>query len=136
MNWDAPSSNGTPIIAYKVYIRKADLSYELANDVCNGNNAVIVANTLCIVSLGQLTSAPYSLLKGYSVNIKVIATNAYGDSLISEAGNGAIIVVVPDAPTLLLNDPLITSRTQIGLKWSDGPSNGGEIVLDYRITYD
>jgi len=70
------------------------------------------------------------------VNIKVIATNAYGDSLISDAGNGAIIVLVPDSPTLLINDPLITSRTQIGLKWSDGASNGGEIVLDYRITYD
>lgn len=70
-----------------------------------------MSNSQCTVSLNQLTAAPFSLLKGYSVNIKVTATNAYGDSLISDAGSGAVIVLVPDAPTLLLNDPLVTSKT-------------------------
>jgi hypothetical protein len=47
----------------------------------------------------------------------VIATNAYGDSIVSDSGNGAVIVLVPDAPNSLANDPLITSKTQIGLNW-------------------
>jgi hypothetical protein len=47
--------------------------------------------------LSKLTAAPYSLLKGYGI-IKVIATNAYGDSPLSPAGNGGLIVFVPDAP--------------------------------------
>jgi hypothetical protein len=52
------------------------------------------------------------------------------------AGSGAIIVYVPDAPTNVLNDPLITNENQIGLVWSEGASDGGTVVIDYRITYD
>jgi hypothetical protein len=38
-----------------------------------------------------LTVAPFLLQEGYSVNIKVIATNAYGDSIVSDVGTGAVI---------------------------------------------
>ena len=65
-----------------------------------------------------------------------MAVNAYGDSEISEPGNGAVIVLVPDAPQTLANNPAITSKTVIGFSWSDGDSDGGESVIDYRISYD
>lgn len=32
--------------------------------------------------------------------------------------------------------PSITSATQIGLEWTDGLSNGGEVVVFYRLWYD
>jgi hypothetical protein len=83
-----------------------------------------------------LTASPFSLLKGYSINIQVIASNAYGNSLISLAGSGAVIVLVPDAPISLLNDASVTSTTQIKFAWSNGASNGGQSIVDYRITYD
>ena len=51
--------------------------------------------------MSQLTVAPFNLLKGYGIYIKVVAKNAYGDSPISVAGNGGVIVLVPDAPTNL-----------------------------------
>lgn len=106
------------------------------NTVCNGANNAVVLNTECTVPLSKLTAAPFLLLKGYSINIQVVATNAYGDSSTSPAGNGAVIVLVPDSPTSLTNDLSITRNNVIGFNWSDGPSNGGETIIDYRITYD
>ena len=52
---------------------------------------------------------PYLLVKGSSVYAKVIATNYYGDSEFSVSGNGAVILLVPDAPVNLTNDPTITT---------------------------
>lgn len=73
---------------------------------------------------------------GYSIQIKIVAFNAYGYSQESEAGNGGIIVLVPDSVISLLNNPTITSDSVIGISWSDGPSNGGKAIIDYRIWYD
>ena len=53
-----------------------------------------------------------------------MATNAYGDSAISDVGNGAIMVLVPDAPINLQDDPLTTSDSVIRFIWSDGVSDG------------
>jgi hypothetical protein len=55
-----------------------------------------------------LISSPFNLGQGDSVNVKIIATNNYGDSEISPAGSGAIIVLVPDAPATLADDPSVT----------------------------
>ena len=66
----------------------------------------------------------------------MIAYNAYGYSQASPVGNGGITVFVPDAPTSLANNPLVTTKSVIGFTWSDGASNGGTAVIDYRISYD
>jgi hypothetical protein len=73
---------------------------------------------------------------GNTIYAKVIAVNPYGDSASSPVGEGALIVLVPDAPVDLRNDPSITSAQVIGFDWTDGVSNGGESIIDYRITYD
>jgi hypothetical protein len=66
----------------------------------------------------------------------VLATNSYGDSLTSTAGNGAIIYTVPDAPTDLQDLPLVTNGNQIGLQWVEGAADGGTPVIDYTVLYD
>jgi hypothetical protein len=38
-------------------------------------------------------------------------------------------------PINLVNVPSITKSRQIGLSWSEGLSNGGSEVIDFRITY-
>jgi hypothetical protein len=48
-----------------------------------------------------LRTAPFSLPWGSSIYAKIIATNVYGDSLISQAGNGGVIMTYPDAPISL-----------------------------------
>lgn len=47
-----------------------------------------------------------------------------------------MLVTVPDAPVNVVNDITYTNADQIGLKWDDGPYNGGTEILDYRITYE
>lgn len=43
---------------------------------------------------------------------------------------------MPDAPLNFANVPSITNAQQIGLTWDEGLSNGGEVVVYYRLTYD
>jgi hypothetical protein len=59
----------------------------------------------------------------------------YGDSLISDEGNGAIILTYPDAPINLAEVYSERTATSLGLSWVDGASNGGATVLDYTVSY-
>jgi len=65
-----------------------------------------------------------------------VATNAYGDSAISDVGRGAIMVLMPDAPINLQDDQLTTSDSVVRFTWSDGASNGYQPIIDYRVSYD
>lgn len=65
----------------------------------------------------MLTAVPFNLVLGDSIDATVVATNIYGDSEISVVGSGGNIVYVPDAPISLEDEPLITTASQIGLKW-------------------
>lgn len=73
-----------------------------------------------------------------SVYAKVAATNIVGDSLFSQVGNGAVIAMSypPDAPRNLRRNEDVTTRTVLAFYWSDGASNGGQPVEDYRISFD
>lgn len=73
-----------------------------------------------------------------SVYAKVAATNVVGDSIYSEVGNGAEIAIsfMPDAPVNLTRDEENTSLTVLSFTWQDGASNGGQLILDYRVQFD
>lgn len=81
-------------------------------------------------------ASPFSLVIGDSIYARITAINGYGTSLVSVPGDGEAMVVLPDAPLNLQNNPAITSATSIGLQWSSGLSNGGKTVLDHTISYD
>ncbi len=66
----------------------------------------------------------------------MIAVNKAGDSVVSFNGNGAQILTVPAAPVNLANNNASTTATQIALTWSTSPTNGGSIVIDYKVEYD
>jgi hypothetical protein len=76
-----------------------DYSEEVSN--CNGAEEVIVLEHKCKVLISDLIKAPYHLPWGSSVHATVMATNVIGDSLASADGNGAVILTVPEAPTML-----------------------------------
>ena len=63
----------------------------------------------CIIPVSVLTSSPYSLSWGSSVYAKIAAINLYGSSAFSNAGNGATILTIPDAPLNLADNTAITS---------------------------
>ena len=59
-----------------------------------------------------------------------------GVSVTSQAGNGAMITRVPDAPVNLVVDSSISNAVNIGILWDNGVESGGLPVLDYRVWYD
>jgi hypothetical protein len=70
----------------------------------------VISSRTCNVSLTTLKTSPYSLVKGESVYVKIISANVYGDSAkYSDAGYGAVIQNIPDAPISLINDDSITN---------------------------
>lgn len=42
----------------------------------------------------------------------------------------------PDAPTNLLRDDSTTTRTVLAFTWTDGASDGGQTIEDYRVSFD
>lgn len=48
-------------------------------------------DTTCMINVSVFKAAPYELPWGASVWAKVIAINVYGDSDLSDRGNGAVI---------------------------------------------
>ena len=73
-------------------------------------------------------------MAGDSIYAKVSATNFYGESALSTEGNGATYTTVPDAPVSIAEDFSERTSTDIGLTWSEGTSNGGLSVIDFRIS--
>jgi len=96
----------------------------------------VVSVRTCTISFETLKAAPFSLVKDDSVTVKIISQNVYGDSILSVAGVGAVIQLVPDAPINFANDPLTTTDLVIRFTWTEGASNGGTAVIDYDVYYD
>lgn len=127
---------GNAIIGYRIYIRTSVYT-QFEQDLINCPDTDSVTS-VCTLPVSVLQAEPFNLDFGESIYAKVIAYNSIGESPESASGNGAIvsIVVSPDAPIELKRDNLATTTSQIGLMWSDGASDGGAEVIDYRVSYD
>jgi hypothetical protein len=80
-----------------------------------------------------LNASPFSIVWGSSVWAKLSAINVYGESSMSSVGNGGIIITKPDAPLNILEDTAERTLNSIGFYWEQGVSDGGSIVIDFRI---
>ena len=136
VSWNEPVTNGSPITAYKIFIRRKDLTFNQESVECVGTNAALIADRTCSVALATLKASPYSLVKGDSVVAQIFSVNVYGDSVQVVSGDGALIRDLPDPPLNLANDPTTTSDTVIRFTFSEGASNGGTAVTSYTIFYD
>jgi hypothetical protein len=112
------------------------LTYTLESTECDGTDATVISSTTCEIPLTTLIVAPFSLELNESIYAKIVASNFYGDSSYSTAGNGALTKLVPDAPINLANDETITTDLTIRFTWSQGLSDGGVAVTDYQVYYD
>jgi hypothetical protein len=95
-----------------------------------------MANLECIVPLATLLASPYNLVYNDSIYAQLLASNLFGDSTVSNSGNGALVVVVPDAPITLTKNTALSSESVINFSWTKAAFNGGMVVIDYRILYD
>lgn len=103
---------------------------------CDGTQTEIINSRTCSVPISTLLVAPFNLPWGSSIYAIVTSTNYYGTSVDSNAGNGAVILTVPDPPINLANVVDQTAATQIGLTWEDGFEAGGTPIIDYKIWSD
>jgi hypothetical protein len=81
-----------------------------------------------------LQGAPWNYVWGQSIFAKIIASNIYGDSIVSELGNGARLITYPDAPISVQEDIPNRAPNSISLKWTEGINSGGSVINDYRVS--
>lgn len=136
VNWPEVVDNGSPITTYYLIIRDHDGEYHTELEYCNGEDATIVSERSCTIPLTVFYIAPFNMVLGDHIYVKVTAINLYGASLESVPGDGAAIVFLPEAPLNLANNAALTTDTEIGLTWSAGVSDGGRPVEDYKVWYD
>jgi len=79
--WSLSTTNGSPITAYKVYVKQSGSSaYTQESSDCDGTSASVISNEYCNINLSTLLASPYNIVGGDSIHAKVVATNVYGDS--------------------------------------------------------
>lgn len=131
VQWTEPNDNGSPILGYKVYIRQSDdVTYTQETANCD------VSATQCEIPIADLRDVPYSLPWGSNIYAKIKGYNTYGDSAMSQAGYQAVILTIPDPPTNILEVEASRTANSITLSWTEGTSNGGASVIDFRISFD
>lgn len=93
------------ITAYHIYIRKSDgITYAEEFTYCAGSDPSVILVRTCSVPVHILRGSTFNLAWGSEVYAKISAVNMYGESELSEEGNGAVIITAPDAPINLMLD--------------------------------
>ncbi len=136
VSWVAPNSNGSPITAYIITFRDSTGNYHPLLDDCNGSSPQVVSTLQCVVPLTKMYVSPFNLILGDNIAVKIVAINSYGNSLPSAPVDGAAVVMLPDAPIGLANNPALTNANQIGITWQTGLSGGGVPILGYLVWQD
>ena len=129
VDWIEPFDQGSPITGYRILVRKSDgVSY--AEDLTDCNRLALPTVT-CTIPVITLKTTPFEIPWGDHIWAKVIAINAYGNSLTSDAGNGAEIITYPDSPIQLAEDFSQRTYNSVTLTWQAGPEDGGSTVISY-----
>lgn len=129
ISWVAPFNQGSPITAFKIQIRQSDeSSYSLDLSDCDGSQSIFLVTTSCSIPVSVLRGSPFNLPWGSSVYSTVIATNIYGDSVVSSAGNGGVIMTYPDAPLNVVENLSARTASTLGISWQIGVNNNGATV--------
>jgi hypothetical protein len=102
---------------------------------CDAQESAILSTLTCSVPVSVLIAEPYILTWADPVYAKLSASNVYGTSIYSLAGNGAILHTIPDAPTLVLENLVHRTASTIGLYWST-TFVGGTPIVDYTVQSD
>jgi hypothetical protein len=127
---------GSPITGYKLEIKKSDGTYSEELTQCDARRDPIPTALTCMVTKSALRTDPYNLQWGDDVWARVTAINLYGDSLVSEPGNGAKLLTYPDPPINLVEDWSPKTQTTIGIAWEDSAFDGGSAFTTYRVWYN
>ena len=92
-----PSTNGSPILKYRVVIRQSDgVTFTEETNYCDASTSTIIADKYCLVPMTVLRSSPYSLAYSNLVVAQVQAYNSKGWGALSPSNTaGASIQTEP-----------------------------------------
>jgi hypothetical protein len=100
---------------------------------CDGSNTLIRTQKACFIPVDVFKQEPYNHPWGASIYARLFATNIKGDSLVSDPGNGCVIIYSPDAPVDVREDTYFRTTDTLGILWTAPEEDGGTRILDYRI---
>lgn len=84
VSWTKPYQNSSPITAYEIMIQKADESFVLETELCDGSQEPIFSQQYCDIPMSILRQE-YKLELSTVVKAKFRAQNIYGWGVWSEA---------------------------------------------------
>jgi hypothetical protein len=134
IDWTAPADNGSPITSYQILIQKSDYTTYATTSDCDGSESAIKSALQCTIPVATLLASPFNHVFGNEIYAAIIATNSFGSSVMSLAGNGGVLITLPDAPIQLAENVSLRSATSISLTWDEGINSGGDAIIDYRIS--
>lgn len=134
VTWVEPPNAGQPILGYRVYLKKADGTFNLDFTYCDGENLIVMAQLRCEIPSITFVSPLYGLNWGDKIYAKIIAHNSYGDSPESPLSNPTVLMTNPDQPINLVENTNLRTFNELALVWTDGPSNNGSPISDYLIS--
>jgi hypothetical protein len=59
ISWNEPVTNGSPITAYKIFIKQKDTAFKQESIDCDGTNPALIAIRSCSITLSTLKAPPY-----------------------------------------------------------------------------
>lgn len=100
VDWTIPTNNGgVSVLGYRLEVLGSDLAWH--KDLVNCDAATsqaIIDSTSCQIPTDVLRASPFTISQGTSLQARVIAFNAIGDSTVSAAGNGGTMPQPPTVP--------------------------------------
>ena len=100
VTWTAPTSGGSTINLYKVYVNNAASQAVVANPYCD--EGTTLTGLTCTISMSKLWVAPFSQASaGTALTITVQAHNDAGwGSISSSASGGVVVQTLPLKPAI------------------------------------
>jgi hypothetical protein len=134
VTWEEPPNAGQPILGYRIYFQKADLTFNIDFTYCDGEDLQTLVGRRCSVPSNSFVSALYGLNWGDKLYAKITAHNSYGDSGDSALSAGLVLMTNPDAPVSLIENTNLRTYNTLALVWQDGASPNGDPVFEYVLS--
>jgi hypothetical protein len=92
IEWTEPYNGGDPLTKYMIEIKGTNGSWNTEMTYCNGADPVIITSKFCAIPISVLIIAPFELIQGNLIEVRVRGVNRIGDGLNSDVNLvGALI---------------------------------------------